>query len=120
MIKEIAFVGSPVTDLKRARAFYEEVLGLRPTTTDPEAKWIEYEVGDATFGIGSYGDQWKSAAGGTMAAFECYDLDAMKERVKKSCATVAMDLMDSPVCRFGIVLDPDGNSLMLHKRNAAA
>ena len=30
MIKEIAFTGSAVTDMKRARAFYEEILGLAP------------------------------------------------------------------------------------------
>jgi predicted enzyme related to lactoylglutathione lyase len=109
MIREIAFVGSPVTDMKRAREFYEGVLGLKPTTEDP-AKWVEYDVGGGTFGIGSYGDQWKSAEGGTMAAFECDDVDAMMQRVKESGATIATDLMNSPVCRFGIVLDPDGNS----------
>jgi predicted enzyme related to lactoylglutathione lyase len=119
MIKEIAFVGSPVTDMKRARNFYEGVLGLKPTTKDPDAKWVEYDVGGGTFGIGSYGDQWKAAQGGTMAAFECDDVDATMARVKESGATIAMDLMDSPVCRFGIVLDPDGNSLMLHRRNPA-
>ena len=31
MITEIAFTGTPVTDMQRARAFYEGVLGLRPT-----------------------------------------------------------------------------------------
>ncbi len=28
---EIAFTGTPVTDIKRPRAFYEGVLGLKPT-----------------------------------------------------------------------------------------
>ena len=28
---EIAFTGYPVTDLKRARQFYEGILGLKPT-----------------------------------------------------------------------------------------
>ena len=54
-----------------------------------------------------------------MAAFEVDDVDAMMEKVKASGATIAMDAMDSAVCRFGMVLDPDGNALMLHKRNAA-
>ena len=30
MITEIAFTGTPVTDIKRAREFYEGVLGLKP------------------------------------------------------------------------------------------
>ncbi len=31
MITEIAFTGTPVTDIKRAREFYEDALGLKPT-----------------------------------------------------------------------------------------
>jgi catechol 2,3-dioxygenase-like lactoylglutathione lyase family enzyme len=30
MITEITFTGTPVTDIKRAREFYEGVLGLNP------------------------------------------------------------------------------------------
>lgn len=120
MIKEIAFVGIPITDMKRARGFYEGVLGLNPTTTEEDAKWVEYEVGNATLGIADYGERWKpGTGGGTMAAFETDDLEGLMDRVKASGATVAMDLMESPVCRFGIVLDPDGNAVMLHKRKSA-
>src|SRR3982750_4737010 len=111
MITEIAFVGSPVTDIKRARAFYEGVLGLRCTTSDPEAKWVEFEGGSGTCGIGDYGDQWRPAHGGTMAAFETDNLQEMVQRVRDSGATVAMDVTESPVCHFAMVLDPFGNTL---------
>src|SRR5688572_22665733 len=38
-IKEVAFTGYPVTDMTRARAFYETVLGLKPGTVfDHEGK----------------------------------------------------------------------------------
>ena len=94
MIKEIAFVGSPVTDIKRARKFYEEVIGLRAPNAEPDAKWIEYEVGNGTFGIGDYGDTWRPSTGGTMAAFESDDVDALMARVKESGAKIVMDLMD--------------------------
>ena len=30
-VTEIAYTGTPVTNLERARAFYEGVLGLEPT-----------------------------------------------------------------------------------------
>jgi predicted enzyme related to lactoylglutathione lyase len=118
MITEIAFVGSPVTDIKRAREFYEGVLGLRATTTDPNAKWVEFEVGSGTFGVGDYGEQWRPAQGGTMAAFETDELESLVARVRESGATVVMDISESPVCRFAMVLDPFGNTLMLHKRKS--
>jgi predicted enzyme related to lactoylglutathione lyase len=38
--------------------------------------------------------------------------------LKAKGVPVPMDVMDTPVCRFAIVSDPDGNRLMLHKRKA--
>ena len=40
----IAFTGIPVTDMKRARAFYEGTLGLKPAADFAEGVWIEYEI----------------------------------------------------------------------------
>jgi catechol 2,3-dioxygenase-like lactoylglutathione lyase family enzyme len=44
---ELAFCCYAVTDMKRAREFYEGVLNLKPTTvTDTEhGQWTEYEFG---------------------------------------------------------------------------
>lgn len=115
MIKEFAFVGVPVTDLPRARKFYEGVLGLKPAS-DLNGANIEYDVGTGTLMIANYGERWKPATGGTLAAFEVEDVDAMTERVKASGAVIQLEPTDSPVCRFSMILDPDGNTLMLHKR----
>ena len=43
-IKAIGFVGIPVTDLERAREFYEGVLGLKVSDEMMGGKWIEYTV----------------------------------------------------------------------------
>lgn len=118
MIREFAFIGVPVTDLPRAREFYEGVLGLKPSSEEVRNN-IEYDVGTGTLMIANYGERWKPVTGGTMAAFEVDDVDAMTERVKSSGATIALEPMDSPVCRFSMILDPDGNTLMLHKRNSS-
>ena len=118
MIKEFAFVGVPVTDLPRARAFYEGVLGLKPSG-NVDGSNIEYDVGTGTLMIADYGERWRPASGGTMAAFEVEDVDALTAQVKQSGASIAAEPMDSPVCRFSMVLDPDGNALMLHKRKAS-
>lgn len=42
-VTEIAFTGYPVTDLKRARQFYEGTLNLQPARFfgDEKAGWVE-------------------------------------------------------------------------------
>jgi catechol 2,3-dioxygenase-like lactoylglutathione lyase family enzyme len=51
---ELAFCCYAVTDMKRAREFYEDVLNLQPTTvTDTEhGQWTEYEFGPYVLTLG--------------------------------------------------------------------
>ena len=116
MITEIAFTGTPVTDIKRARAFYEGVLGLKPTMESAGGMWVEYDVGASTFGIGCYGEVWKPSDQGTCIAFEADNLDAEVSRLKSRDVKFAMEITDSPICRFAIICDPDGNRILIHKR----
>jgi predicted enzyme related to lactoylglutathione lyase len=118
MITELGFTGTPVTDMKRARAFYEGMLGLKPTMESAGGMWVEYEVGPSTLGIGCYGEAWKPSPDWTCVAFEVDNLDAEVSRLKSKGVPVHMDIMDTPVCRFAILSDPDGNKVMLHKRGA--
>ncbi len=116
MFTEIAFTGIPVTDIKRARAFYEGALGLKPTMESAGGMWVEYDVGTSTLGIGCYGETWKPSPDGTCIAFEADNLDAEISRLKAQGVRVAMEAMDTPVCRFAIICDPDGNKILIHKR----
>ena len=118
MITEIAFTATPVTDIRRAREFYENVLGLKPTMESAGGMWVEYDVGSNTFAIGCYGDVWKPSKDGTCIAFEVDDLDAEISRLKSKGVKFAMEAMDTPVCCFAILLDPDGNQVMVHERKA--
>jgi len=115
---EIAFTGTPVTDMKRAREFYEGVLGLKPTMISAGGMWVEYDVGNGTFGIGCFGDVWKPSADGTCVAFEVENVDAEISQLKAKGVKVVMEAMDSPVCRFASISDPDGNRILIHKRKA--
>ncbi len=119
MITQIAFIGTPVTDMKRSRAFYEGLLGLKPTMESPGGMWVEYDIGAGTFGIGCYGNDWKPSPEGSAVAFEVDDVDADVARLKSKGVAIHMEPTDTPVCRFAIVCDPDGNKFMLHKRKAA-
>jgi predicted enzyme related to lactoylglutathione lyase len=83
MIKEIAFTGSSVTDMKRARAFYEDVLGLRVNEEMAGGKWIEYQVGGGIFAITNIDPNWTPSSQGTAVAFEVDDLDKTIAGLKK-------------------------------------
>lgn len=115
MIKAIAFTGSAVTDMARARAFYEGVLGLVSSEEMAGGKWVEYDVGGATFALTNIAaDSWKPSDQGTAVAFEVDDLDAMVAKVEASGATFFMPKSETPVCWMAIVHDPDGNKVVLH------
>lgn len=117
---EIGFVGYPVTDLKRARAFYEGVLGLEVTHTfgDETTAWIEYDIGPGTLAIGNGSPDWKPSPNGGAAALEVEDFDVAIDHLKKHGVTFLMGPFETPVCRMAIISDPDGNSLVIHKRKA--
>ena len=115
MIKEIAFIGYPVTDVARARKFYEETFDLKPTMLAPDGNWVEYDIGAGTFAIGRY-EGWNLAEGGPMMAFEVEDFDAAIARLKAAGVKFCMEPFESPVCRSAIIKDPDGNALMIHRR----
>jgi predicted enzyme related to lactoylglutathione lyase len=116
MIKEIAFTGSSVTDMKRARAFYEDVLGLKPSEEMAEGKWIEYEVAGGIFAITNIDPKWTPSSQGTAVAFEVDDMDATIHELKNSGAKFFLDKSETPVCWTAIVYDPDGNKVVIHKR----
>lgn len=118
MFTEIAFTGTPVTEIKRARAFYEGVLGLKPAMESAGGRWVEYEIGQGTFGIGCYGEVWKPSPDGTCLALEADDFDAVIARLKARGVKFAMDVTTTPVCQFAIICDPDDNRVMIHKRRA--
>ena len=112
-INNIAFVGIPVTDMKRAREFYEDVLGLHPDPEMTGEHWTEYSIGDGTLAIACVGEQWKPSNEGTSAALEVENLEeAIAELERRK---IAYDKVDSPVCRMAIIEDLDGNKLIIHK-----
>ncbi len=120
-IKEIAFTGYPITDVERARRFYEGLLGLKSTTEfEHEGRhWIEYDIGPATLAISNMSaDKWKPSPDGPAVGLEVEDFDAAIAALRAATVTFFLEPMDSGVCRMAVVADPDGNSLVIHQRRA--
>jgi predicted enzyme related to lactoylglutathione lyase len=114
-ITQIGFVAIPVSDIKRARSFYEEVLGLTTSDEMMGGKWIEYAIGDDTLAIANVSDTWTPSDQGTGAAFEVEDFDEAIKNLKDAGAKFAAEPFETPCCRMAVVQDPDGNKLMIHK-----
>jgi predicted enzyme related to lactoylglutathione lyase len=119
-VTEIAFTGYPVTDIRRARAFYEDLLKLEPTRTfgSGDVLWVEYDIGPATFAISNMsGEDWKPSREGPAVAFEVDNFDDAIARLKEHGVKFSVEPFETSVCRTAIVADPDGNSLAIHRRH---
>jgi predicted enzyme related to lactoylglutathione lyase len=117
MIESIAFTVYPVSDMAKARYFYEQVLGLTPADSFGEY-WQEYDVAGSTFGIVLMTEQapecFKNTKGTTIA-FEVADLDQALESMRRHNVTVVEGPNDFPTCRMFVVTDPDGNLVTFHQ-----
>ena len=120
-ITYIAFIAYAVSDMKKARAFYEGVLGLKPNSEfdgSGSANWVEYDIGAGTLGIGCAPGMWEPSSKGASAALEVENFDDALAAVKAKNIPVVMGPHDFPSCRMVVIADPDGNRLTLHRRKA--
>jgi len=107
--------------LKRARQFYEDMLGLKMTKLfgDEKTAWVEYDIGANTLAITNGHPNWKPSPGGATLALEVEDFAAAVQKLKQGGCTFYAGPVQTPVCNLAVVADPDGNSVMIHKRRAA-
>ena len=101
--------------MRRARAFYEGVLGLKVCEEMMGGKWVEYDLGNNTLAIASVGDQWIPSDQGTGAALEVENFDDAIKELKDRQVTFAVEPYESPCCHMAIIQDPDGNNIVIHK-----
>ena len=120
-VTEIAFSCYPVTDMARARKFYEGVLGLKATMAHGEAggmQWTEYDIANGTLSLGAGAPDWKPTASGCSVGLEMEAFDAAIAHLKAQGVKFKMEPVQTPVCRMAFIYDTEGNLLCIHKRNA--
>ena len=104
-----------VSDLARAAAFYRETLGLPQEVFGAEDQWAEFNCGNVTLSLhGGSKPPEKTAEGRIALAVE--DVQAAYAELKSKGARVAGEPVDYGVCQAFQVLDPDGNTVILHRR----
>ena len=119
-VTDIAFTCYPVTNLQRARRLYEGVLGLNESRFfgHGDKGFFEYDIGSNRLGIGNGAPDWKPSPGGGSVASEVDDVAAAIARLRENGCPFRVEPLETPVCHMAIVSDPDGNSVMIHRRKS--
>jgi catechol 2,3-dioxygenase-like lactoylglutathione lyase family enzyme len=118
IVERTDFVSVPVTDMARSVEFYGDTLGLEQVG---EGGFPEFQLGE---NVSLYLIDPKNVGSEFTAPHSAYialrvpDVQATRAELESKGVTFAGDTHDSGVCHMAFFHDPDGNSLMLHRRYA--
>jgi catechol 2,3-dioxygenase-like lactoylglutathione lyase family enzyme len=113
-VEQVDFITVPTRDVDRATAFYRDVLGLAPSLHGDR----EVETPNVTLSFWnpeSQGEQFAPNVAGF--ALRVDDVASAVDEVRAAGAEV-LGIHDTGVCHMGFVKDPDGNTVILHRRYA--
>lgn len=123
-ITGIAFVLFHVTDVARARKFYEQTLGLQPGMAmefAPGRWWVEYDAGGpSAIAITNFESPAMNALPSPGVALEIGNYEAALAHVRAAGLTIIWGPNDFPACHCFAIKDPDGNDLYFHRRKPQA
>lgn len=117
MLKKVAFTMYPVIDINRAKDFYQKNLGLTPSKISANGAWAEYDLpGGGCFCLTTLAKDVQPATNaGASIAFEVEDLDSLVSQLKSNDVKFKLDIFISPVCRMAVIIDSEGNRIILHQ-----
>lgn len=118
-VERTDFIGVSVRERPKGVDFYGGTLGLRRNELAHE-EWPELETGNATVLL-STPEQTRSEfrPSDYSIALRVADVGATMERLRSAGVEFGHDeVYETRVCRMAFFRDPDGNSLILHRRFA--
>jgi len=116
-VEHVDFVSFLTQDIPRAKHFYSDVLGLEIETEGDSD--MELACGQVTLDIfdpSSIGQPFAPSPAGV--ALRVRDVAAVREELEAKGVEFDGETLDTGVCHMAFFKDPDGNSLMLHRRYA--
>lgn len=114
-IRGTDFVVYRVSDPAKAARFYREAVGLPQTIYSEEYQWAEFDCGNVTLALHG-GTKQPTENDGNRVALAVADVQAAYEELRRKGEQFAGKPVDYSVCRAVEVLDPDGNTVILHHR----
>ncbi len=114
LVEQVDFVSVPTRDMRRAIAWYRDVLAL------PESAFSQGEIETPNVTLSFWnpdaqGERFVPNENGI--ALRVPDVHEAVEELRAAGAEV-IGIDDTGVCHMGFVKDPDGNVLILHRRYA--
>ena len=114
-VQRVDFVSVLTRDIKRAKQFYAETLGLE-LESEGESD-LEFRCGQVTLDVfdpTSIGQEFAPSPAGL--ALRVADVDAARAELEAKGVVFDGETITTNVCRQAWFKDPDGNALMLHRR----
>jgi catechol 2,3-dioxygenase-like lactoylglutathione lyase family enzyme len=114
-VERVDFVSFLTQDIPRAKRFYTEVLGLE-IETEGESD-LELTCGQMTLDVfdpSSIGQPFAPSPAGL--ALRVPDVEAARAELEAKGVEFEGETIETGVCHMAFFKDPDGNSLMLHRR----
>ena len=116
-VERVDFVSFFTQDIRRAKRFYGETLGLELETEGEHD--MEFRAGQVTLDIfdpSSQGQPFAPSPAGM--ALRVPDVAAARAELEASGVQFDGETLDTGVCHMAFFKDPDGNALILHHRYA--
>jgi catechol 2,3-dioxygenase-like lactoylglutathione lyase family enzyme len=114
-VELVDFISVPTRDAARAIAWYRDVLGL----PDSEATEGEVETPNVTLSFWEpEREELPFVANEAGFALRVADVATARAELEAKGVEFVPETWDSGVCHFAAFRDPDGNTLILHRRYA--
>ena len=117
IVERTDFISVPVTDMERATRFYRDTLGLEQVS---ERGFPEFQLGENVslylIDMEQIGQQFSAPHTAHIALRVADVKSACDELVAGGGELVG--IQDTGVCHMGFCKDPDGNTVILHRRYA--
>jgi catechol 2,3-dioxygenase-like lactoylglutathione lyase family enzyme len=116
-VEHVDFVSLLTQDIPRARRFYSDVLGLEIETEGQSG--MEFTRGQVTLDVfdpSKIGEPFAPSPAGL--ALRVPDVAAARVELETKGRAFDGETLDTGVCHMAFFKDPDGNSLLLHRRYA--
>lgn len=115
-VRAVDFVMYCTRDLRRTRAFYQKLFGLK-RGAEWNDFWSEFSTSPVTLCLnGPSADPKWNWQGPAAIALAVHDIHAAVAECRRRKVKILIQPVETSVCWMAFIADPDGNRICLHQR----